>query len=87
MLGAEAPSAEDSTETCTPPRSSIPSEEGHGRKEMSMREALNLALDQAMDADDRVSFSARILPTLAPPALRRACRRNTVMTGCSTHHL
>src|SRR6202453_2777856 len=45
----------NSTTTCTQPRSSSRSVDVvMDEKEMAMREALNLALDEALQADDRV---------------------------------
>src|ERR1700690_548560 len=45
----------NSTTRCTQPRSSSRSEDVlMDEKEMTMREALNLALDEALQADDRV---------------------------------
>ena len=42
-------------------------------REMTMREALNLALDQAMERDDRVTLLGE---DIADPAARRARRRD-----------
>ena len=50
-----------------------------------MREALNLALDQAMERDDRVFLLGEDIadPGASGPD-RRTCRRSTATTGCST---
>jgi len=52
--------------------------------EMTMREALNLALDEALAADDRVFLLVRTSPIRARPDRRRVLSTKYGTTGCWT---
>ncbi len=83
VMDADSRRSTSSTATCTPPRSSSRCK-GMDDKEMTMREALNLALDQALDADDRVFLLGEDIADPGRRVRRRVCRRSTAMTGSWT---
>ncbi|BBY20627.1 hypothetical protein MSTO_08320 [Mycobacterium stomatepiae] len=53
-------------------------------KEMTMREALNLALDQALQSDDRVFLLGEDIADPGASGPTAGCRRSTATTGCWT---